>query len=178
MKQIHELGIERVANRLAGALLENVPEIYFKQKDSSKARRLAEMALAISGSRLTEHANNIGYLYMAVGNSQEAKLWFEAARQYGGDPEGDQLLAYNCGILSALTGDLEDARRRLEEAKAHAQQMQHSHLLCVYRLFVHDGRPQFEEVAEPKSLLPFVEEALSALDKLGETGPHGETMSV
>lgn len=151
--------------RMASVFMEMVRAFYVNHKDKSTARRMAEGAYALSGSRLHTEANNVGYLYMAEGNFEESSLWFMAARQYANEGlEG--LLEYNIGTLAALSGDFRQAR--IELGKVSDREVEQ--VACVHRLLVVDGKLRSEEVESPKSLVELANEALNAMDAVEVVG--------
>jgi len=91
-----------------------VPREYVEQKNPSRAMELVKLAFLISPTRQTPEANSAGYLYMADGDFEEAKRWFEAGAQYQVGDDDMQLLKYNLGVLCALSADLSpyDAKNR------------------------------------------------------------------
>jgi Flp pilus assembly protein TadD len=124
---------------------------------------LAKIAFTISPSRATPEANNVGYLHMANGDFDEAKRWFEAGAQYNVDEDQQQLLHYNFGVLSALSGQIEDARHHLRRAKEHPVKSEAS---CAYELSFVDGKLKQEEVYDPRSLDELSDRAILAINQL------------
>ena len=137
-------------------------------KNTDAARRLAKLAFSISGSRLTSRANNVGYLYMAAGDFDEAKMWFDSARQYERN-SSQQLLNYNMGVLYAMRGDYREALRYWVEAGEGAP----VEAACVYRVMRDEGGGlKFEEVYYPASVSELVTEAVEVVGGMVEEKPR------
>lgn len=158
--KVRDLGNEQLATRLSGSLMSEVVSAYVDSRNIERAKRLAETAFAISGSRMSPDANNVGYLYMATGDYREARLWYHAAQQYASEDER-QLLEYNMGVLSALIGDLSAAREHLLAALTSKE---FNDVSVVYRLFVQDGKIEYAEVFDPISMPTLINQAMEAVD--------------
>jgi tetratricopeptide (TPR) repeat protein len=167
VRRVAEMKDEQFSTRLSGELMSMIPTLYVRKKDKVRARIIAEAAFSMSGSRLTGHANNIGYLFMDAGEYAEARLWFEAAAQYA-DEDFEQLLQYNMGVLDALTGDFDSARRHFVQAK----ESHYTDASCVYRLFVDGGVLRHEEVSDPKSIETLADEAMRIIDSFVQADPR------
>jgi hypothetical protein len=162
VRRVIALGNDQLTTRLSGTLMDKILNIYVDDRDVPKARRFASTAFAMSGSRLTPDANNIGYLYMAGGDFDEAKLWFEAARQYSADPNDAQVLHYNLGVLAAIKGELVQAKEQFVLAKRSME----GDAVCACRLLLEDGKLRHEEILHPKSVASLVDEGLKVLEEL------------
>lgn len=162
LARVAQIGNEQLATRLGAQLMSRMPTIYLDERDTVKAKHLVETAFRISGSRMTQDANNVGYLYMACGEFDEAKLWFLAAKQYLTDDD-KQLLEYNMGVLAALTHDYARAIFHFNESIRSQISMDAA---CVYKLSIVDGHLVHEEVLDPPSISSLAKNALEVLDRL------------
>jgi tetratricopeptide (TPR) repeat protein len=109
-------GDERLRDRIASSLLRQMPQKYVEYRDKDMAQLLADTAFAVSGTRQTGDACNVGYLHMAQGNLDEAKAWFDAAEQRVAEENDVALLHYNYAMYWLLKGDKGNARLRIQHA--------------------------------------------------------------
>jgi tetratricopeptide (TPR) repeat protein len=163
--RITDLKNEQIATRLSRNLMHEVGNAYTEERNPARAMELAETAFKISPSRSVPEANNIGYLYLSYGNYDEAKLWFQAAAQYDLDEDDRQLLDYNMGVLSALSGHHSEAGEHFRRAKEAAVKSEAS---CVYQLNLVDGKLAHEEIFDPQSLDSLAAQALDSLSRLDD----------
>jgi tetratricopeptide (TPR) repeat protein len=162
-KRITALNNEQIATRIGRNLMQLLPHEYVDEKNVTRAMELARIAFIISPSRATPEANNVGYLYMANGDFDEAKLWFQAGAQYSIDEDARQLLEYNFGVLCALSGEIEAARQHLNRAKQH---MPISEASCAYQLYLDEEKLAYREVFDPRSIGDLATEALDAISQM------------
>ncbi|KGE00976.1 hypothetical protein [Rhizobium sp. YS-1r] len=157
--RVQSIGDEHIATRVANELMEMVQHYYIQRKDKQHAMDVAKAAYRLQQSRLHSNANNVGYLYMDHGDYPEARLWLQAAIQYG-DETDMQLVLYNSGILHSIVGEYEAANFDFQRAK----QEKECSAACAYRLAVDaQGYLVTSEVLEPTSLLNLIDEAIEAL---------------
>jgi|tagenome__1003787_1003787.scaffolds.fasta_scaffold20868478_3 hypothetical protein len=100
---------------------------------------------------------------MAAGDFEEAKRWFEAGAQYHVDDDEIQLLEYNFGVLSALTGQTQTAREHFNKAKNCAIKSEAS---CAYQLHIRDGKLGYEEIFDPKSIQELADQAFATVSEM------------
>jgi tetratricopeptide (TPR) repeat protein len=162
--RIRRIASDQTATRLASMLMRRVATVYVEERNREEAKRIAETAFAISASRISPDANNIGYLYLAIDDFEEARRWFQAARQYDVEGADEQLLEYNFGVLSALTGDEASAIRHFQAVRKFNDETDVS---CVYRLYAEHDRFCHEEVFSPGSLAVLAGEAIEAMRNVG-----------
>ena len=167
-ERIRRIANDQTATRVAGMLMRKVPTVYIDDKDHEGAKRIAETAFAISQSRLTPEANNIGYLYLSIGEYDEARKWFEAARQYDVQQEDLQLVEYNFGVLSAMMSDIPEALRHLRASLT----FEEAEVSCVYRVYRSESKLLFEEIFQPKSVSELAKEAIETIESMQQTSPN------
>jgi tetratricopeptide (TPR) repeat protein len=167
--RIAALNNEQMATRLGRNLMRLVPREYVEEKNPVRAMELAKTAFTISPTRATPEANNVGYLYMAAGDFEEAKRWFQAGTQYNVDEDEQQLLQYNFGVLCALSGEVVEARRYFDNAK---QCPIKSEAACTYELLIESGTLTYKEVFDPRSLDELADGALETIEQLSAEHPQ------
>jgi tetratricopeptide (TPR) repeat protein len=153
---------EQSRMRLARSFMPNIHHFYLEEKNLERAKFYAQTAFAVSGTRAMGSANNIGYLYLTLENFDEAKLWFEAAREFESEEDDKQIISYNLGVLNALIGNLEVARQEF----ARACSEEDSGAACIYRVSGTDGKVSIEEVFDIDSVGALSREALDQLAKI------------
>ncbi len=108
---------------------------------------------------MVRDANNVGYLYMAVGEYNEAQEWFSAARDFSSE-EDLQLLSYNEGVLAVIKKDYTLAATHFKEA---FESPHPTEAVCLYEVYLSSGQIMIREVFQPK---PIVEMAKAAIEIL------------
>ncbi|MGV3551146.1 hypothetical protein [Rhizobium sp.] len=158
--RVKRIGDEKLATRVANELLDTVAMFYVERRDKKRALDMARAAFSLQESRLHANANNVGYLYMDLGEYDEARRWLQAAKQYG-DEEELQLVTYNIATLSALKGDYSAALFELRQAK----EMKEAAASCVYKMAKgSDQMIKIIEILDPPPLGSLIDEAIKAIE--------------
>lgn len=99
-------------------------------------------------------SNNLGYLFMAVGELDRARALLERAVDICDKPEECAIANYNLGILEAKSGDLKSAMERIELSIEQAKNLdkEKRKMGCLFLPTAADGELKFKEVKEPDLL--------------------------
>jgi tetratricopeptide (TPR) repeat protein len=99
-------------------------------------------------------SNNLGYLFMAVGELDKAKELMERAVDLCDEPQWCALSNYNLGVLEAKRGDFPSALSKIELSieKAKNVEKQKRKMDCLFVLRIVNAKLEFEEVKNPDIL--------------------------
>lgn len=112
-------------------------------------------------------SNNLGYLFMAVGELGKAQILLERAVNICNTPLECALSYYNLGILEAKKGDLPSALSRIKLCIEQAKDVetQKREIDCLFGISIVNAELEFKEVKNP-DILEVACEAKEVLDSL------------
>lgn len=99
-------------------------------------------------------SNNLGYVFMAVGDLDKAGDLLERAVDICDGPEECALPNYNLGVLEAKKGDFPSALAKIELSIEQAKNVekQEREVACLFALRIVNAKLEFEEVKDPDIL--------------------------
>ena len=111
--------------------------------------------------------NNLGYLFMAVGELGKARHLLERAVDICVEPQDCALCNYNLGVLEAKSGDLKSALVKIELSIEQAKNLneQKREISCLFIPRAVNEEIKFEEIEKP-DLLEVAREAQKILQSL------------
>jgi tetratricopeptide (TPR) repeat protein len=117
-------------------------------------------------------SNNLGYLFMAVGELDKARELLERAVDICDEPEECALSNYNLGILEAKEGDFPSALFKIELSIEQAKNVekQEREMACLFVPRIVNAELEFEEVKNP-DILEVACEAKNTLQLLLNANP-------
>ncbi len=112
-------------------------------------------------------SNNLGYLFMAVGDWDKARHLLERAVAICDEPKDCALSNYNLGVFEAKSGDLRSAVAKIELSIEQAKDLgkNQREMGCLFVPRVVEGELDFEERKKP-DVLEVAREAKSTLELL------------
>jgi tetratricopeptide (TPR) repeat protein len=118
-------------------------------------------------------SNNLGYLFMAVGDLDKARELMERALDICGEPEECALSNYNLGVLEAKGGDFPSALSKIELCieQAKSVEKQKREMDCLFVIRIVNAKLEFEEVKNP-DILEVACETENTLRFLLNAGPQ------
>lgn len=189
---------QRLKSKIASIHAYSMYECYTGLQDLDGAKYHGELALLFEPApESAQSANNLGYLFMSIGETEKAKSLFETAeKQIKILPDGlsltlpidisdffsgmDALVHYNLGIVWAMQHDFEKAVSFMKTSIEESRKMKGYKCACLFVPDVVGNQIKFQEVIEPNLL----ETATSSAEKiqayaveqlkngLGREGPH------
>ncbi len=136
---------------LAEFHLKKMVDTYVKQHDAKLAAVHADLACRYGGDLDTDDLNNMGYLYMSLGDDQKAIAYLSRAAEIDPCKRMGILAEYNLGIAKAKQGQLRDAQANLERCLEQASRLPklERECFCLYIPRYLNGELIIEEVMDP-----------------------------
>lgn len=118
-------------------------------------------------------SNNLGYLFMAVGDLDRARELLERAVDICDGPEECALSNYNLGVLEAKRGDFPSAFAKIQLSIEQAKKLeeQKREMACLFVPRIVNAKLEFEEVKHP-DILEVAREAKNTLESLLNADPN------
>jgi tetratricopeptide (TPR) repeat protein len=161
----------RTANEKARERVSHIH--YLEVVDAYLSRRVDDAAFAADLLTLyqkdlsAEQSNNLGYLYMSIGNVEKAKALFEQSVLKHSDNKEDALPRYNLGVLEAKQGNYDIGIEQLESARRSWVGQKLSRIECLFALVCENGDLRLEEEFKPNPQL-LVDRAIEAIRRVKE----------
>jgi len=166
VNKIVSINSQKLRSRIAGFHMMEMYECYTEIQDLDGAKYHGELALLFQPEPDDPStSNNLGYLFISVGDHDKAISLFEVAdKQLKSLPEGlpsditdfwagtDALVHYNLGIVYAMKNDLDKALELTKKSIEEAQKREDNECACLFVPEIVDNRLMFHEVLNPDLL--------------------------
>jgi tetratricopeptide (TPR) repeat protein len=158
---------QKLKSKLAGIHMEEMYEFYTEIKDVDRAKYHGELAYKFAPEPDDiQSANNLGYLFMSVGDFEKAKSLFETAQKRGDKVPDDlpiyfpeelidsmggivALSSYNLGIVHAMQGNLEKALEYLVISFKESEKHKERECACLFVPNILENKLEFSEILNP-----------------------------
>ncbi len=158
---------QNLKSSIAEVHINEMVECYTQIQDLDGAKYHGELALKFQPEpEDTSNANNLGYLFMAIGELEKAKSLFEMADRKSTDlndelpllfPIGlsyllgntDALIKYNLAIVHSKLGDFKKGIELLENVLEKTKGSKHNQCACLFIPEIVNDQLIFHEILEP-----------------------------
>lgn len=133
---------------LASEHMEQAVTMHLKQNNIQSALTHADLSYLYSQDAAS--LNNVGYLYMQMGNLEEAESYFKSAIEKCEEESIKALLYYNTACTKAKRGNLDEALAIIKDALdlCSKQELDSRMCGCLLAIMVEDGKIAFKEKAD------------------------------
>lgn len=168
-QKIERTDNERLRNFLALYHSRKMAEEYVEKSNVQEALFHANLSQRYNSNPDPSVSNNLGYLYMSVGDLDKARNLLEKAVGSYKEPHESALPNYNLGILEAKCGNFKNALEKIklciEQTENYSKETWRRKCACLFIPKAINGKLKLEEIKEP-DLLEVAREAKNNLELL------------
>jgi len=167
-EKVLQSGNERERVDFSGQHFMRAVDVYLERRDIDEALFHCNLAHLYDPSPEPPVANNLGYMYMAVGNLSIARELLEKAEKEYKDLHDRALPNYNLGVIAMEEGDYQSALSRFRLAIEQIESEEKEARICACLLLPkvnEEGELEIEELTDP-DLLETAQSAVSTVGKL------------
>lgn len=166
-RRVERTANERLRNSLALEHLLKMFEAYVEKGNADEALFHANLCYRYNPNPEPSESNNLGYLFMSVGDLDRARNLLEKAANNYEEPQKSALPNYNLGVLEAKCDNVKEALARINLSIEQIKDVRKAkrECRCLFLPQVINGELEFEEVREKPDLLEVAREAKTNLEE-------------